>query len=283
MYDQTGFWGQAGENPAGKTGATVPHSSRVWNFWLGGKDYYAADREAGAECLARFPGITGTVRCLRYFTARLVRCLAGEAGICQFLDIGPGLPFHDPVHQIAQDACSACRVVYADNDPVVLAHARALLTGPPGTVGYLDADLTDPATLLDQASALLDFTRPVAVLLISALGHIGDPGQDDDQAARLITGQLTDALPPGSYLAIGDLVTHPALDAALEHYNATGAAPYHSRSPEQIARLFGGLELTAPGMVPISRWRPDHSPFPSPEVPAWGGAGRKTPHGSPVL
>jgi hypothetical protein len=281
MCDGAGSWGQAEENPAGKIDTAVPHSSRVWNYWLGGKDHYRADQAAGEECLLRFPGIADTVRCLRYFTARVVRCLAGEAGIRQFLDIGAGLPFRDPVHQIAQDAAPSCRVVYADSDPLVLAYARALLTGPSGTIDHIDADLNDPVTLLDQASALLDFTRPVAILLIGTLGHIGNPGEDDDRAARLTVRRLAGALPSGGYLAIGDLVAHPALDAALRYYGTTGAAPYRARSPEQLACLFGGLELTAPGVVPVGRWRPEHSPFPSPGVPAWGGAGRKALHGSP--
>jgi len=258
----------------GELDVSVPHSARVWDYWLGGKDYYQADQEAGDRCLAAFPGIADTVRSLRYFTARVVRYLASQAGIRQFLDIGIGLPFRDPVHEIAQDTEPACRIVYADNDPLVLAYARALLTGPAGTVDHIDADLNDPGTLLDSARELLDFTRPLAILLISTLGQIGHPGQDDDHAARQVTSQLTDALPPGSYLAIGDLVTHPALDAAMRHYNSTGAAPYNLRTPQQIGRHLEGLELTPPGIVPVYQWRPEHSPFPSPEVPAWGGIGR---------
>lgn len=259
----------------GKIGCAVPHSARVWNYWLGGKDHYPADQEAGDACLDLYPAIGDAIRALRYFSARAVRHLAGEAGIRQFLDVGAGMPFWDPVHEIAWSAGAGSRVVYADNDPLVLAHARALLTGPAGTVGYADADLSDPGALLEQAAALLDFTQPVAILLFSVLGHIGDPCRDNDRAARTVTSELAAALPPGGFLAIGDLVTHPALDAAMARYRATGTAPYYLRSPHQAARLLETLESTAPGVVPVCRWRPEHSPFPAAELPAWGGVGRK--------
>jgi len=144
-------WDQS--RKADRIDTTVSHSSRAWNYWLGGKDYYWTDEAAGAECLWCCPGLIDTIRSLRYFTARVVRYLADEAGIRQFLDIGIGLPFRDPVHQIAQDVDSSCRVVYVDNDPLVLAYARALLTGLPGTVDYIDADLNDPGTLLHEATA----------------------------------------------------------------------------------------------------------------------------------
>jgi hypothetical protein len=268
-------WGPAEEYLLGKIGCAVPHSARVWNYWLGGKDHYLADEEAGDACLDLYPAIGDAVRALRYFSVRVVRHLAGEAGIRQFLDVGPGMPFWDPVHEIAQAAGPGSRVVYSDNDPLVLAHARALLTGPAGTVGYAGADLNVPGTLLEQATALLDFTQPVAILLFSVLGHIGDPGHDDDRAARTVTSELSAALPPGGFLAIGDLVTHPALDSAMARYRATGAAPYYLRSPRQASRLLDALELTTPGVVPVCRWRPEHSPFPVTELPAWGGVGRK--------
>jgi hypothetical protein len=155
-----------------------------------------------------------------------------------------------------------------------------MLAGPAGTTGYIDADLNDPAGLLEQASRLLDLTQPVAILLMSTLGHIGDPDERDDEDAWLAAGQLKAAIPPGSYLAIGDLVPHPLLDDAMEAYRATGAAPYHLRAPAEIEALLGGLEITAPGFVPVSRWRPEHSPFPHPDVPAWGGIWRKSPAGT---
>jgi hypothetical protein len=276
MCDDTAFdWEQAKKDLAGKIDSTVPHSARVWDYWLGGKDHYPADRVAGDAVLARFAGIADAVRQLRYFTARAVRYLAAEEGIRQFLDIGTGLPFRDPVHDVALDAAPGCRIAYTDNDPLVLAYARALLTGPPSAVAHIDATLDDPAALVADARDQLDFTRPVAILLMSTLGHIGDPGQHDDGAARLITRHLTGALPPGSYLAIGDLVTHPGLDAALDYYNATGAAPYRTRSPGQFTRLLDGLELTGPGAGPACRLLPEPSPFAVPETPAWGAIGRK--------
>jgi hypothetical protein len=274
-YDQAFDWAQAEEDVADGISTTVPHSARVWDYWLGGKDHYEADREAGDKVLAAFPGIADSVRQLRYFTTRTVRYLAAGAGIRQFLDIGTGLPFRDPVHEVALAAAPGCRIAYADNDIVVLAHARALLTGPPGTVTYIAATLDDPAALLAAARDWLDFTQPVAVLVMSTLGHIGDPGQDDDHVARAVTACLKDALPAGGDLAIGDLVTHPDLSTALEYYNTTGAAPYRARTPEQFDCLFDGLELTEPGSGPVSRWRPGPGPFAVPEAPAWGAVGRK--------
>jgi hypothetical protein len=268
-------WQQAEKDMGGEIDSTVPHSARLWDYWLGGKDSYPVDQEAGDRVLARFPGIADAVRQLRYFTARVVRYLAAEAGVRQFLDIGTGLPFRDPVHEIALRSAGDCRIAYVDNDPLVLAFARALLTGPPGTVTCIDADLNDPAALLAAAGEWLDFTQPVAILLMSTLGHIGDPRHGGDEAGLLVTSQLTDALPPGGYLAIGDLVTRPDLNAALGYYNATGAASYHARSPVQFTRLFDGLDLAGTAAGPACRWRPEPSPFTVREVPAWGAVGRK--------
>ena len=263
--------------PGGPVSAAVPDWTRMWNCWLGGKDHYPADRDAAARYAGLFPAAVTVARSCRYFTARVVRYLAGEAGIRDFLDIGTGMPFADPVHEVAQRAAyDVVSVSYADNDPLVLAHARALLTGPPGTTGHIDADLNDPGTLLAIARTQLGFTRPAAILLMTTLGHIGDPADDDDRAARAVVTALKDALPPGGYLAICDLTsTDPAQNAALRTYNQTGAAPYRARSPEQLTRLFDGLELTSPGMVPVHLWRPDPSPFPAPEVPAWGAVAVK--------
>jgi hypothetical protein len=191
MSNESAFdWAQAEKDMAGGIDITVPHSARVWNYWLGGKDHYEIDREAGEKALAAFPDIADSVRQLRHFTARVVRYLATEAGIRQFLDVGTGLPFRDPVHKVALAAASECRIAYADNDTLVLAHARALLTGPPGTVTHIAATLNDPAALLETARGWLDFTKPVAILVMSTLGHIGDPSQDDDHQARAITARL---------------------------------------------------------------------------------------------
>jgi hypothetical protein len=273
--DSAFSWEQAERDLAGPVDATVPHSARAWNYWLGGKDHYPVDRRAGDQCRAIFPGMAATIRALRYFTARVVRHLAAEEGVRQFLDIGCGLPFTGPVHQVAGDAAPGCRVVYADNDPLTLAFAQALLTGPPGTTGHLGADLAGTATLVNRAATTLYFSQPVAILLVSVLGHLGQPGEGAREGARLAAAMLSDALPPGGFLAIADLAAHPQLDTAMSHYASTGAAAYHARSPEQIAGLLDGLQVTAPGVVPVTRWRPEPDPFPALDVPAWGGLGRK--------
>jgi hypothetical protein len=270
------FWAWAERDLAGPIDATVPHSSRVWNALLDGKDHYEADELAAEQCAARFPAMPGTVRRLRAFTARTVRFLAGEAGIRQFLDIGTGLPFRDPVHEVAQGAAPGCQIVYADNDPLVVRFGQALLTSaPPGRSDTVSADLNDPAALLAAAErAGLDFTRPVAVLLMSVLGHIGTPARDDDREARSVVTALTSALPPGGWLAVGDLAgPSPALRDAMDCYNVTGAAPYHVRSPFQLACFLEDLDLAGPVLAPgLSRQ-------PGPDAvrlcPAWGGLGRK--------
>ena len=253
---------RAGKGLAPGIDTTVPASARIWNYWLGGKDHYPVDRRAAEACAQLYPGMSGLARSCRYFTARLVRFLAAEAGIRQFLDIGAGLPFRDNTHEIAEAAAPGCRVIYADSDPMVMAYARALLTAsPPGSTDHIRADLNDPGALLDMARAALDFTRPVAVLLMQVLGHIGDP-RDGDHTALAVAGQIKDALPRGGYLAISEITdTDPALNAALRDYRQTGTAPYHARRRGQIANFFEGLELTPPGIVPIGQWQPDPGPL----------------------
>jgi len=277
MPDDPVFWKEAEKDLAPGIDTTVPASARIWNYWLGGKDHCLADRQAGDACAQLYPGLPSLARSCRYFTARLIRFLAAEAGIRQFLDIGAGLPFQDSTHAIAETAAPGCRVVYADNDPMVMAFARALLNAsPPASTDHIHADLNDPGALLDMARTALDFTRPVAVLLMQVLGHIGDP-RDGDHTALALVGQIKDALPRGGYLAISEVAdTDPALNAALRYYRQTGAHPYHARRPDQIARLFDGLKPAPSGVVPIGQWRPDPSPFPAPAVPVWGAAGVKT-------
>lgn len=188
-----------------QTGTGVPHSARVWNYWLGGKDHYVIDARLGRYCASFYPGMTVLARSCRYFTARVISCLAA-AGIRQFLDVGCGLPAPaGNIHQMAQAIAPDAHIVYTDHDPLVLAHARARLTcGPPGRTSHLPADLSDPAALLDGARGLLDFRQPVAVLAINVLGHLGDPAHDNDHATRALVAQLAGGLPPGSYLAIAD-------------------------------------------------------------------------------
>jgi hypothetical protein len=284
MTDSRSFnWNEAGRDLAGKTGRTVPNSARFWCCLQGGKDYFKVDERAAQECAQLYPDISGTARTARYLTARMVRYLAGEAGIRQFLDIGAGLPGRDNTHEIAQRAAPGCRVVYADNDKMVMVFARALLAGdPPGSTRYICADLSDPDALLRLAQAELDFSQPVAILLMHVLGHIGDPREDGDAAAQAVAGRLRDALPPGGYLAISEIAdTDPAMNTALAHYARTGAVPYRPRQPDQIARFLTGLEPVAPGIVPAHLWRPDPSPSGPLVVPVRGGAARKPPNPAP--
>lgn len=215
-----------------KIDSKVPHSARIWNYWLGGKDNYPVDHAAGDAFREVFPGITDLARDSRAFLGRAVRHLAGEAGIRQFLDIGTGLPTVDNTHEIAQGVAPEARVVYVDNDPLVLIHARVLLTSTPeGVTDYVDADLHDPETVLREASRTLDLTRPVALTLMQVSGHM-----DDYDEARGIVDALMAALPSGSYLAFNDSVdTNKANAEATRLYNESGAAPYHLRSPQQLA------------------------------------------------
>jgi S-adenosyl methyltransferase len=255
---------------------TVPHSARIWNYWLGGKDNYEVDRAAGDQFRKVYPGIVDEARAVRYFLARAVRYLAGEANVRQFLDIGTGLPTVDNTHEVAQRVNPACRIVYVDNDPLVLAHARALLTSTPeGTTAYLHADLREPKKILAEAAKTLDFAQPIALVLSGIVGHI----VDDDEASSIVR-QLVDGLPSGSYLMLQDGTTlsnaSKANEEALEDYNQSGAVPYKLRDPEQIVGFFHGLELVEPGVVPIPQWRPDVAPITaSTEVNGFGGIGRK--------
>jgi hypothetical protein len=234
--------------------ASVPNSARIWNYWLGGKDHYPVDRRAGDAYRAIYPEIVDVARASRQFLARAVRYLAGEAQVRQFLDIGTGLPTFNNTHDVAQRVALDTRVVYVDNDPVVLAHARALLTSTRAVTAYVDADLRDPDMILAAAARTLDFTRPIGLMLLGILGHI-----DDDDEARSIVRRLLDALPAGSYLTICD-GTNDLFEAGVEaqrRYNASGAMPYRLRSAQQIADFFEGTELVEPGVVSCPLWRPD--------------------------
>jgi O-methyltransferase involved in polyketide biosynthesis len=248
---------------------TVPHSARIWNYWLDGKDNYAVDREAGEAYLKVFPGIAVVARTSRDFLTRAVRYLAADAGMRQFLDIGTGLPTENNTHEVAQRVAPESRIVYVDNDPLVLAHARALLTSSPeGGCEYLDADIRDPDAIL--AAAALDFSRPIALMLMGIMGHF------TDAEAYPIVSRLTAGLPAGSYLALYDGAdTNEAFNQAQRGYNDSGAVPYYLRSPERFERYFEGLELVEPGVVPVPDWRPDPDADPV-EVYSYCGVGRKT-------
>jgi hypothetical protein len=257
-----------------KLDTSVPHSARVWNYWQGGKDYYPADRIVGDQVMAMFPDITRLARADRAFLGRAVQYLAGEAGIRQFLDIGTGLPTANNTHQVAQTIAPESRIVYVDNDPLVLVHARALLTSTPeGACDYMDADLRDTGTILAQAARTLDFTRPVALMMLGIVGQV----PDSDHPRAIIT-QLMNAMPSGSYLALSDGInTSETFTEAVRHYNENSANTYHPRGPGQITGFFDGLELIEPGVVELTRWRPEASPFPDPGVvPGMCGVGRKS-------
>jgi hypothetical protein len=258
--------------PSPDIDTTVPHSARIWNYWLGGKDNYAVDRAAGDQFVEFFPGIRDTARGGRAFLGRAVRYMVGEAGIRQLLDVGTGLPTADNTHEVAQRVAPECRVVYVDNDPLVLVHARALLTSTPeGRTDYVDADMREPETIQRAAERLLDLTRPVALMFMGVLGHVADYGE-----ARAIVNRLLDSLPAGSYLALTDGTnTDPVANEAQEGYNKSGAVPYYPRPPKEIAGFFEGLELVEPGVVSVTRWRPDDPSSVPPEVPQYGGVARK--------
>jgi hypothetical protein len=258
--------------PAPKIDTSVPHSARIWNYWLGGKDNYLIDREAGDKYRETYPQIVDVARAGRYFLARSVRFLAGEAGVRQFLDVGTGLPAPDNTHEIAQRVAPESRVVYVDNDPLVLAHARALLTpAPQGSCDYVDADMRDSAAILAAAARTLDLTQPVAVLFMGVLGHIADYDE-----SRAIVDAMLGGVPAGSYLALKESAGRQARVKADEQYEQTGAVPYMSRTAAQVQGYFAGLDLVPPGVVPVANWRPEPSPFPTPQVDSLAGVGRKT-------
>jgi O-methyltransferase involved in polyketide biosynthesis len=252
----------------------VPHSARVWNYWLGGKDNFAADREVGDQILALVPDLVDSARADRAFLGRAVRYLVNEAGIRQFLDIGTGLPTANNTHEVAQAAAPECRIVYVDNDPLVLVHARALLVSTPqGACYYVDADLHDPDAILQEAALTLDFSEPVAVMLLGSLNFV-----IDTEAAQAIVKRLLDAVPPGSYL----VVAHPtaevhgeAMIEAVRGWNEQGSAQMTLRSREELVHFFDGVELLEPGVVSCSRWRPDTTDPEPAEVSQFCGVGRK--------
>jgi hypothetical protein len=252
---------------------SVPHIARVYNYWLGGKDHFAADRELAERFIAADPEVIAGVRANRAFLGRAVHFLAAEAGIRQFLDIGTGIPTASNTHEVAQRAAPDSHVVYVDNDPIVLTHARALLTSDPaGATDYIDADLRNTGTILAQAARMLDFGRPVAVMLVGILQCI--PDEDDPPG---IVAALMDAVPPGSYLA----VSHPAADvyaqarAGAALLNEGLSSPIIFRTRAAVARFFDGLELVEPGLVSISQWRSGAGADASP-LANWAGVARKT-------
>ncbi|MDG9716841.1 SAM-dependent methyltransferase [Streptomyces sp. DH24] len=251
---------------------SVPHSARIWNYWLGGKDNYPVDEEAGNAYTAVFPGIVTIARSSRAFLGRAIRHLVQEEGVRQFLDVGTGLPTVDNTHEVAQRYAPESRIVYVDNDPLVLAHARALLTSSPeGVTSYEDMSLYEPERILEAATKTLDLSRPTALILSGILGHVADHAEACGLVRRLMAG-----LPSGSYLCVNDgsRGTDPDYEQAQDGYNETGAVPYFLRPVEQIEAYFAGLELVEPGVVSVPLWRPEPGAATKP-IGQHGGVARK--------
>ena len=251
---------------------TAPNVARVWNYLVGGRDNFEADRKAARQLIAVSPVVDRVVPATRAFHRTVIRFLTLEAGIRQFLDIGTGMPTVGNTHEIAQEAAPESRIVYVDNDPLVLAHARALLTSTAeGAASYVEADAADPAAIIEEARATLDFGEPVAVVLIGILNFI-----EDGALAGEILRALRAAMAPGSYLA----VMHPASDldaslaAAARRWNQMAATPVVLRSRAEVAGWAQGLDLVEPGMVPVTRWRPEDTGPPA-AMPLYGFVARK--------
>jgi hypothetical protein len=264
---------RAGSDDRQAFDTSVAHQARIYDYWLGGKDNYAADRKAAEEAIAAYPGVVTGARANRQFLARAVRHLAVDAGIRQFLDIGTGIPTASNTHEVAQAEAPESRVVYVDYDPVVLAHARALLASQDeGLVDYLDADLRDTDTILEQASRTLDFSRPVAIMLIAILHAIG--GDDDPYQ---IVAKLLDAVPPGSYLAVSHVASDidpEQIAEATARLNQLSHQHFTLRDHTQVLRFFEGLRLLDPGVVRVEEWRPSELETQYRSA-MWGGVGRK--------
>jgi len=252
---------------------SVAHVARVYNYWLGGKDNFAADRAAAEQAIAAFPDIVLSARANRAFLRRSVTYLV-SAGIRQFLDIGTGIPSANNTHEVAQRLAPECRIVYVDNDPVVLAHARALLTSTPeGATSYIDADLRNTEAILAGAADTLDFSQPVAIMLMAILQHLSEGDDPYGVVARLVA-----AVPAGSYLAL----SHPARDIhaaemaeMAKRLNQMMAEAVTFRSQPEVAPFFSGLELAEPGMVNVPDWRPETAEEAASPAALWGGVARK--------
>jgi trans-aconitate methyltransferase len=252
---------------------SVPHQARVYDYWLGGKDHFAADRAASDRILEASPDLAVTARANRAFLGRAVRFLVAEAGIRQFLDIGTGIPSANNTHEVAQRVAPQSRVVYVDNDPIVLAHARALLvSAPEGRTAYLDADANDPDTILARAAGTLDFSQPVAITLLMILHVVEDP--------YAVTSRLLRAVPPGSYLAISvpasDIQPEAQAEVVRRLAKDIPDATITFRGHAEVTRFFDGVDLLEPGVVPVNHWRAGSGgPDPAGELPAYAAVGQK--------
>ncbi|GAA0488613.1 hypothetical protein Ade02nite_72540 [Paractinoplanes deccanensis] len=249
---------------------TKPSSARVWNYLLGGRDNFEIDRMVGDQIRSSFPAIVEVAREQRKFLVRAVTYLARDEGVVQFLDIGTGLPTANNTHEVAQRAAPTSRVVYVDNDPLVLAHARALLTSSPGgATDYIDSDVEDPGKILREAHRTLDFDRPIALTMLGILGNVADYAE-----AKSIVERLLAAVPSGSYLVVSDGTNTSAAIVEGQRVANRSGHPYNLRSPEEIAGYFDGLDMVEPGLVSIPLWRPEPGAAPSP-LDGFCGVGRK--------
>jgi S-adenosyl methyltransferase len=265
--------GSVTDNPLPDVRPDIPHGARIWNYWLGGKDNYAADREIGDAVSAVFPEIAVMAFKSRQFLSRTVRYLAGEAGIRQFLDIGTGLPTMQNTHEVAQAVAPDARVVYVDNDPLVLAHARALLvnTTAEGVTKYIDSDYREPDRIIAEAREILDFTQPIAVMFMGVFGYV----PDYDKVSSIIS-RVVDAVPSGSYLALWEATSTSEAVVKGAQAQAELGSPYELRTIEEVRGWFAGTELVEPGLVPVTDWRPDEVDVGQNEpLDAYGGVGRK--------
>jgi hypothetical protein len=263
----------APDRPPVDLDTTVAHPARIYDYWLGGKDNYAADREAAEQAIAAMPFIVSAARANRAFLGRVVRFLAGEREVRQFLDIGTGLPSGKNVHEVAQETAPESRIVYVDNDPIVLTHAQALLTSAPkGMTAYLDANVRDTGKILSEAGATLDFSQPIAVMLLMILQFI--PDSSDPYG---IVAKLMEAVPSGSYLAISHSpsdVEAEAVAEGTERYNERSSAGMTNRTHAEVSRFFDGLEMVEPGLVQLHKWRPAPGD-PAAVISGWAGVARK--------
>jgi S-adenosyl methyltransferase len=247
----------------------TPHAARIWNYWMGGKDNFAADRVAGAAVAEVYPDIVTMAVQSRRFLIRVVRHLAGEAGMRQFLDIGTGLPTMQNTHEVAQQVAPESKIVYVDNDPMVLARALLVNTTEPGVTTYVHADYHEPRRIIAEAGEVFDYTEPVAVMFMGVLGY-----ETDTAVVRSIVSGVLDAVPSGSHLVLWDGTdTGAAVVVGGQKLAESGGAPYVLRSPAELAGCFEGLELVEPGLVPITRWRPGDRSVP--DIDAYGAVARK--------
>ncbi|MFF3567958.1 SAM-dependent methyltransferase [Nocardia jiangxiensis] len=264
--------GDQGE-PIAEIDIETPHAARIWNYWMGGQDNYPSDRAAGDAVAAVYPDIVRMARLSREFLIQVVSYLAGVAGIRQFIDVGTGLPTMQNTHEVAQHIAPESRIVYVDNDPLVLAHARALLTNtsPEGLTTYFPADYHDPDLILEQAARVLDLSRPTAVLLMGVMGY-----EPDLAVVRDIVGRLMAPMSTDSHLVLWDgTATGDAVEQGGRKLVEAGGAPYILRSPEQLAGCFEGLEMVEPGMVRITDWRPVRRIGTTEPLDAYGAVARK--------